>query len=61
MSAEKTKKIYASDRHASPRWAVQLPAKFKAPLVALAQSRGVTTTELLAEALEAYLKRNGVK
>jgi hypothetical protein len=58
---EKTKKVYASDRHASPRWAVQLPAKFKAPLVALAQSRGVTTTELLADALETFLAKNGKK
>ena len=58
---EKTKKVYASDRHASPRWAVQLPARFKGPLVELAKGRGVSVTELLTEALEAYLKRNGVK
>lgn len=58
---EKTKKVYASDRHASPRWAVQLPARFKGPLVELARSRGVATTELLAEALERYLAQNGKK
>ena len=59
MVEKKTK--YASDRHASPRWAVQLPAKYKVPLVELARQRGTTTTELLAEALERYLKENGKK
>jgi hypothetical protein len=59
--SEAKKKVYASDRHASPRWAVQLPARFKGPLVELARARGVTTTELLAEALENYLAKNGKK
>ena len=58
---EKTKKVYASDRHASPRWAAQLPARFKAPFNELAKGRGVSVTELLTEALERYLAQNGRK
>ena len=61
MMKKEEVKNYASDRHASPRWAVQLPARFKGPLVELARQRGTTTTELLAEALERYLKENGKK
>lgn len=60
MKKEEVKK-YASDRHASPRWAVQLPARFKGPLVELARQRGATTTELLSAALEEYLKKNAKK
>lgn len=56
MTKKEEVKKYASDRHASPRWAVQLPARFKGPFAELAKSRGVSVTELLSAALDGYLK-----
>lgn len=47
------------DRHAEKRWAVQLPARYKGPLVGLATDRGQATTDLIAKVLESYLRKCG--
>lgn len=47
------------DRHAEKRWAVQLPAKYKGPMMELATERGMAVTELIAKTLESYLKKCG--